>query len=50
MTRVWTNAIRALARLAAGATLLALAEPAAAAGRLSIAYMPHPVQEEQLWS
>ncbi len=34
--------------MAAGAWLLVLAGPAAAAGKLSIAYMPHPIHEQQL--
>jgi ABC-type glycerol-3-phosphate transport system substrate-binding protein len=48
MTSVRANAVRTLAALATGAVLLVLAGPAAAAGTLSIAYMPHPIHEQQL--
>ena len=48
MTTLRRLTFRTLAALAAGAWLLILAGPAAAAGKLSIAYMPHPIHEQQL--
>ena len=48
MTTLRRTTFRTLAALAAGAWLLILAGPAAAAGKLSIAYMPHPIHEQQL--
>ena len=48
MTRLRANAFRTLTALAAGAWLLLLAGSALAAGKLSIAYMPHPIHEQQL--
>ena len=48
MTTLRRPTFRTLAALAAGAWLLILAGPAAAAGKLSIAYMPHPIHEQQL--
>lgn len=47
MRRLRANAFRTLAVLAAGAWLLLLSGPATAAGKLSIAYMPHPIHEQQ---
>lgn len=48
MTRLRADAFRTLAALAAVAWLCLLAGPALAAGKLSIAYMPHPIHEQQM--
>ncbi|HZS32260.1 MAG TPA: extracellular solute-binding protein [Methylomirabilota bacterium] len=48
MSRLRANGLRILAALAAGAWLGLSAAPTAAAGKLSIAYMPHPIHEQQL--
>ncbi len=48
MSRLRANGLRILAALVAGAWLGLSAAPAAAAGKLSIAYMPHPIHEQQL--
>ena len=48
MRRFRANAFRTLAALAAGAWLLCWPGPPLAAGKLSIAYMPHPIHEQQM--
>jgi ABC-type glycerol-3-phosphate transport system substrate-binding protein len=48
MRRLPANAFRLAAAVAAAAWLWAAAGTAEGAGRLSIAYMPHPIHEQQL--